>query len=250
MEYKDVSATNFCLEKLRFKLHTLNNGDSLPSERALVNSLKVSRTSLRNALKILRNEGKILSQERQGMLVNKKVSISMLGMNSMSTQLVTSSKREIHIKFIESKIVKASTELAEFFNVSEATQLIRITRSRTIDKHPATFETAFLLKERFPSLLKVNFTEQSLYTVLENLYDISPSYGHEKIGYASADQTLASLLDIPKNKPLYKVSSYTYSNQDDPIEYALQYLVSDYFKYSLYAKNVLDYQEDDENELI
>lgn len=250
MEYKDITATNFSLEQLRSELQILKNGDSLPSERALVASFGVSRTSLRNALKILRNEGQISSQERQGMLINKKVSINMLGMNSMSTQLVTSSNRAIHIKFIESSVVGASKELANFFKVSESTPLIKITRSRLIDKHPSTFETAYLLKNRFPNLLGVNFTDRSLYTALKNLYGLSPSYGHEKIGYTSANKTLASLLEISQGKPLYKVSSYTYSSQDDPIEYTLQYLVSDYFKYTLYAKNVLDYQEDEDNEPI
>lgn len=249
MEYKDLTPINLCKEELRLKVQNLKNSESLPSERQLVEDLGISRSTLRSALQTLRNEGVILSQERQGMHVNKKVNISMLGMNSMSNQIFsTSSDRSIHINFLDSQVISASNKMINFFDVEKNTPLIKITRSRVFDNQPTTFEMAFLLKEKYEKLLTIDFTDQSLYKVLEETYHTVPAYGHEEIGYTLADESKAKILKVPIDTPLYQVSSFTYDSQDTPIEYTRQYLVSDFFKYSLYAKNVLDYQEDDENE--
>ncbi|KRN65042.1 GntR family transcriptional regulator [Pediococcus cellicola] len=249
LEYKDLTPINLCKEELRLKVQNLKNGESLPSERQLVEELGVSRSTLRSALQTLRDEGIILSQERQGMHVNKKVNISMLGMNSMSSQIVSNtSDRSTHIQFLNSQVVPASEKMTNFFHIKKNTALIKISRSRTFEDHPATFETAFLLKEKYEKLLTIDFTDQSLYKVLDRTYHTTPAYGHEEIGYTLADKLKGEILKVPIDTPLYQVSSFTFDSQDTPIEYTKQYLVSNFFKYSLYAKNVLDYQEDDDNE--
>jgi len=91
---------------------------------------------------------------------------------------------------------------------------------------------------------KIDFTNKSLYEVLEKEYHVKPTYGKESISCFLADKKISSLLKVKKGTPLYQVNSFNYQDDDLPIESTTQYLVGNKFKYHFNANNIYDYQEE------
>ena len=62
----------------------LKEGDKLPSERELCEKLNVQRLTLRSGLRILMQEGIIISKQRSGYYVNKPRILSSAGIDILS----------------------------------------------------------------------------------------------------------------------------------------------------------------------
>ena len=239
MEFKERTAAVQVQEYLEFLIH-FKKVSELPSQREISEKLQVSRNAVKHALDRLKDEGQIQAKERTGIISNKKIDINMLGMDSMTTEL---KNKTVKIEHLATTIEKMPGRLKDFFNAPEGLA-IKIARIRFVKDIPLTYEITYFNQTDFTRLANIDFTNKSLYEVLEKEYQIKPTYGRESICCFLADKKIGSLLQVKKGTPLYQVNSFNYQDDDFPIESTTQYLLGNKFKYHFNANNIYDYQED------
>lgn len=112
MEYKDISSSTVTEELLREMIMELKDGDQLPSQRELAEKLQVSRNAVKYALARLQKEGDIRVKNRQGIRVNKKIDVNLLGMRPLSSELGESNEQ---IQQLSAKVINTPNSLESFF---------------------------------------------------------------------------------------------------------------------------------------
>jgi GntR family transcriptional regulator len=240
MEYKERSAAVQAQEYLQNLISFKPDIKVLPSQREIADKLRISRNAVLHSLDKLKSEDLISSKERTGIVKNTKVDINMLGMKSMSSELNDNSVAIVHLL---TTIIALPINLQNFFGL-ETSKLIKIERMRMRKSKPLTYEIVYFDQAKFADLIQVDFTNISLYKLLQKKYGIKPTYGKENITCCLADEKIGKILKTQKNMPLYKVNSFNYLDNDEPLETTTQYLIGSYFKYHFNANNIYDYRED------
>ncbi|MBC2017127.1 GntR family transcriptional regulator [Listeria seeligeri] len=243
MEYKDLSPAVQSEEQLRQLIQekTARGELDFPSERTLEAELGVSRTTLRRSLDTLEKEAVIQKRSRKGIEINPKQTINILKMNSMSSQLPSDQT----VTVLSSEITKGVKEVNHFLTTDIKNPLYKLVRLRIVEGRPFSYEISYLDSARFSGIEQIDLNNTSLYHVLEERFQIKPTYGREELRFVSANEDLANVLKVKEQTPLFEVVSKAFDQNDEPFEYSKQYLIGDQIKYKINAKNIFDYLEDE-----
>lgn len=243
MEFQSLTPASEAIESLKSMVLQMKEGTKLASERALVKELGVSRTTLRNALEYLVKEGKIEEDSDGTFSTIRKHKINLLDMSSMSDEL-KSEFHQLKIEMISNRVLEPSENVAGYLGLSDNEKIVELTRKRLLDDIPVTFEIAHLDYQKFPALLGIDFNNRSLYKTLKELYKVVPAYGHETVSSTNASGNVAEVLNVSEGTPLYLISSFSYDNHDEIIEFTHQYLVGQRVQYQIKVNNIFDYRND------
>ena len=201
-------------------------GDQLPTEKWFCETYQISRATIRKTLDelifegvITRTRGKSAAVARQK--VNRQIS-SLTGLHEELSQRGLAMSSSI----LWGKKVPAEKDLAQKLSVPEGEPLWAGRRVRMADGVPIADQTTFLVQRFVPGLDAKVLESKSLYSILENEYHLSLSYGRQTIGASVASREQARLLKIPADIPLLTVERTTYLQDDTPLEYTLNYYVS------------------------
>ena len=240
MEYKNIFSVKQTEEKILLLLRDI---DEFPSERKISENLGVSRSVIRAAIHHPESENELVRIDGK-LKTNKAISISMLGSGSMSQELQMDNKNSEVIQFSKDIVNTSNKKIRDFFEVNKNPKLIKLSRMRRNEGIPISYEITYMNYNRFPKLLEVELENGSLYKTLEKYYSIKVAYGREEISCVKADKKKANILGISIGSPLFKVSSYNYDADDNPVEHTDQFLSGSKFQYILHATNIFDYKED------
>lgn len=240
MEYKNIFSVKQTEEKILLLLRDI---DEFPSERKISENLGVSRSVIRAAIHHLESENELVRIDGK-LKTNKAISISMLGSGSMSQELQMDNKNSEVIQFSKDIVNTSNKKIRDFFEVNKNPKLIKLSRMRRNEGIPISYEITYMNYNRFPKLLEVELENGSFYKTLEKYYSIKVAYGREEISCVKADKKKANILGISIGSPLFKVSSYNYDADDNPVEHTDQFLSGSKFQYILHATNIFDYKED------
>ena len=195
----------------------LPSGARVTSERLLMETLGVSRTTVRKALELLATEGLIESSPRRGSFVafpplaepaNRLMSFSELGTErglTPSAQVLAQGCRP------------AAIEEAEVFAVAPGAEVFELSRLRMLDGVPVAVDRARVPLARAPELLSTDFATESLYAVLDRC-GAGPVRAVYTISSAAADAERAGLLEISAGEPLLIASTTTFDAQGKVVE--------------------------------
>jgi GntR family transcriptional regulator len=98
-------------------------------------------------------------------------------------------------------------------------RLMQLKRTRLIDGVPAAIEDVYLPLEIFSGIEKYDFSNQSLYETLNNVWGIVPVFSMQVMTAKAASQEEADQLEIPVGKPLLSVFRLNLSEDFRVIEY-------------------------------
>jgi GntR family transcriptional regulator len=177
----------------------LSPGDAIPSERALVQRLGVSRVTVRQAIADLVETGALERVHGKGTYVT--------GPQVNSRLHLTSFSREMRDRGLSpASVVLSATEEPANHGVAQALRLrpgrpvICVKRLRTAEGAPMAYEVGYYPSALFPGLLQRELG--SLYDVFASDYGVVASSGEQTVRAESADAHLARLLGIAKRAPL------------------------------------------------
>ncbi|WP_217588122.1 GntR family transcriptional regulator [Lentibacillus saliphilus] len=194
-----------------------NAGDQIPPEVVLSADLKVSRHTIRKALELLMNEGYLFRQPGKGTFVNQKKSNYELSYLTSFTEQMKALNRIPSSKIIDIKNnVVPDRQLKEKLALSEYERLIKIYRLRLADNEPMSLEEVYMNNKLAPDLHKKDLGCQSLYTILEEDYQLTIDRGDMILGAAAANQHQAELLNVREDSPLVYMECLTYLHHQRP----------------------------------
>jgi len=209
----------------------------LPSEHELSDKLGVSRNTIREALKILENEGIVSTRHGVGTFVIRSANniISNITILDSFTKILTNHGYEPGSKSIFFDTRPATRELSKKLGISEGDMVLYIERIRTADGEPVIYVEDYIpiiddMYERF----NLGNT-QSLFEFL-SYYDIKIAFADCEIKAAISNDKLMECLNLEEPAALLHLKQVHYSNKGFPALYSDSYFISDKFDFSLIRK--------------
>lgn len=195
-----------------------NYGEMIPSERKLSKKFNVSRTTIRNALNILIDEGLLMNRQGTGTFVCKTRFEE--GMNYLIsyTQDMINRGLEPSSKVIEIKKQKCDWNVMNKLNLEKDKSIIKIKRLRLANDEPMTIQTSILPYEKFRNIEEFNFENSSLTKIIEDNYGYKIINAVQKIRARKAKEQESKMLDIPTDSSVLRGERVSYTYNNEPIE--------------------------------
>jgi GntR family transcriptional regulator len=215
-------------ESIRQAIHTgqLKPGEQLPNEPQFATQLKVSRTTLRDAVRILVGEGVLKRRRGVGTFIadNPMVNIQE-GLESLlgTTELIRKKGYTPGTSGSTWEVVAAPEPIAEALEIPSETPLFHLSRTRTANGIPVIHCEEYIPAASInPENIGLPDSDWSLYKLLKE-NDLEVVSAICKIAPVVADQSLAARLNVPPRHPLLLLRQTHYSHTHHPILYCENY---------------------------
>lgn len=214
-------------------------GSELPSETTLIEQYDVSRITARRAIDELYLSDYI--EKKQGKRAVVKQTVKTQELNSISSyteeilkQGMTPSRRVL------SAGLRLPTELEQKnLLLDKAEPVFSLCRIVYADDTPLCYTDTSVPYKYFRDIENYDFSEHSLYDVIENTYGIKITTSRLKLKAVLPNDKIAKYLDIEKNLPMLRYCATTFgmtNGQELPIEQFETYYLTDLFEYTLTQK--------------
>lgn len=204
-------------------LHTINDGTlaahtQLPSERALVRELAVSRITVRQALSELVHQGYLYTTPGKGVFVaDRRTTYPFNGLLSFTASAhargLVPSSRTLH-----AHMLPATQALAHQLSVMPGAEIVSLQRVRLINEVPVMVQQCWLPHARCPGLLTMDLEQRSLYAVLQNEYGLILARSDMVIGARLADGQEQAWLKAADHQIVLTVDQHTFTQDQRPLE--------------------------------
>ena len=204
----------------------------LPSERALSETLNISRATVRQAIDSLEREGWVEKKHGKGTFVAPpKVAQSLSHLSGFSENMRRAGL-EPTSQVIAQTLQEPSDALRRTLALPPDGRVAVVTRLRLADGKPLMLERSHLTYRLTPGLLEQDLTK-SLYAVLTKTYRLVLARGEESLEVVQADEATARLLELKQGDPLLYTQRLVTNERGVPIEYAERYARSDKCKFTV-----------------
>jgi GntR family transcriptional regulator len=222
----------------------LQPGDKLPPETTLCKNLGVSRLTLRHALLNLTNEGLLFRKRALGTFVafpKRQIPIAANRLGGLTDEMAKRGSI-VHSRVLNQQKVPAVDEILRNLQLSWNDTVIQIQRLRSVNETPIVIETCYFPYKRFPELLTMDMTDQSIYQILDEKYDALPQEAFDNFIASVATAKEAGLLDITEGAPVMRYQRVAMDKINQPMEYTLSIYRADQYQF------VIRYQRDEVDE--
>lgn len=192
-------------------------GAQLPGERQLSRETGVSRSSLRNALALLKSEGRLDSSAQRGWFVRTGVVSEPAGVLRSFTDIASARGLAATGSVLIQQVRKADFDEAAKLRVAPASDVVHLVRVRSLDSLPVCVETSVLPRARIPELERADMTDRSLFTAIEELSGARVSRSHYAAQACGADAHQAELLRIGLGEPVLVCEEITVDQTSTPL---------------------------------
>lgn len=219
--------------KNRIDLILYKPDDMLPSEHELAEEFDVTRVTIRNAMKKLKDEGRIRTEKGRGSFVNSPKIIQNL-------DKIYSFGRDFNEEGhkLDSEILEVYTEccnetIRKNLELKPKEQVVVIKIIRKLDNIPVVGQTSYLPMKDIPGFSITELNKCSVYTILEDKYKIQLLKANEYLDPIVADEYYSKLLEVDMETPLFLTERITYTENNKPIEFRRCVIRSDKFRFSV-----------------
>jgi len=211
-------------------------GENIPSESQLCRQHLISRMTVRRAIGDLIKEGLLYAERGKGTFVAGPILKRDL---SMLTSIISDMRKagyKVIVKVLDLKVVPASKEIADKLKITTEDKIIEIERLNLIENEPFFLEKSFLPYDLCPSLVNDNLYKYSIYSLLENKYNLILSSANISIEAIAVNKYQSKLLHINEGKPILNLEQTTYLKNKQVIEFMRAVAVTKKFKYYVYRR--------------
>jgi GntR family transcriptional regulator len=207
-------------------------GDTIPPEPELIERYEVSRTTVRQVLEMLVNEGLIYRQQGRGTFVAHPTLEQALVRIVSFTEDMRQRGVKPGTQVLSSDLIQAPETLAEKLEVEPGEELARLERLRLADGEPMSIEESHLVHRYCPGVLQGDYASNPLREALDRDHGIRLVRARQIIRAILAPRDQAHLLSIPTEAALLYVERVSYSQHNIPVEFLRIYYRGD--RYVLY----------------
>jgi len=196
-----------------------SEGFALPAEQRFCDEFSISRPTVRQAINELVAEGSLTRGYR-------KVTVAKPKMSGSFFDVVQSFNAEMTGKNLTPKTkiltfgVRENSEAAEKLGIGNK-RCIYLERLRFADDEPIVWLETYLPHESMSDLLTLDFTNASLYEMIEKRYNITISRVDRIFEAIEANARDSELLDVRKGSPICFVKTSAYDQNDTPVEFSI-----------------------------
>lgn len=210
--------------------------DYLPTEEELALSYKVSRDTIRKALKLLAQHG--LIQKRQGsgsqVIKHERINFPVSALTSFhEIAKAQSMSTKTNVIAIDKLIVDET--LSELTGFVPKSHVWRITRQRVMDHVASVLDIDYLLTSIVPEIDRT-IAEQSIYDYLENQLDLTIDFAEKEITIDQTNQQDRILLDLADDRHVVSIKSNVFLANGEQFQFTESRHKLDKFRFVDFAK--------------
>jgi DNA-binding GntR family transcriptional regulator len=207
----------FLLEQIHSGAFT--PGAAILSEKEISTQMRVSRMTVRQAVKSLCSQGVLYSQRGKGTFVSQiKWKKNFRYVLSFSEEMSNSGSRPSS-KLLSLGVVRADTTTARALRMKTGDKIISLRRLRLANGVPMAIEWSHIPLHFCPDLLETFDARTSLYEMLAESYGIHIAVTEEEAEAALATAEESRLLKIRKGSPVFNFVRTSYLHDGKPVEY-------------------------------
>jgi GntR family transcriptional regulator len=195
-------------------------GELIPSERELSEKYGISRMTARQAITDLVNEGLFYREQGKGTFVSqRKITQQLIHLTGFTEDIRARGQRP-GTKVLSAKMQPADEDTAEKLRINPGTPIFRLQRLRLADDEPLAIELSQISFKGCERLLEEDLEQNSLYRLLEAKYGIALMEADQELEAGLTGSEEAQLLKISVGSPVLFTRRITYTERNQPIEYA------------------------------
>jgi GntR family transcriptional regulator len=217
-------------------------GSQLPTEAELGALLGVSRTVVREALRLLEEDGLIARRHGVGTFVRKHPILKNLNFNFGITEMIKSANMVAGTSYLSVKDEPADHEVVNQLELAAEALVTLIERVRTADGRPVVYSVDILPK----SLLNnaefdsERLLTESVYQVLQARLGYVIEYGVARLLPAHASPYVAEKLGLTNGALVLHIVQTDYSMDDEPLLFSREYHLPDAFDFMIWRRGPAD----------
>jgi GntR family transcriptional regulator len=213
---------------------TYEPGEKLPSEKELSVQLGISRSTLREALLNLEQEGLVIRRHGVGTFVAPGYEHRLeSGLERLESILELAARQglQVRIERLDVRQIGADAQVAERLQVPPGTELTSVRRVICVDKTPIAYMADFVLSSILPpDQVGESFNGSVLDLLREKeLAEITQVVAH--IVAMTADRSLGERLRIKRGQPLLLMEETVVAGGGEIVEFSRNYFVPDHFQF-------------------
>ncbi|MBB0245619.1 UTRA domain-containing protein [Streptomyces alkaliphilus] len=193
----------------------------LRSEPELAAEYGVSRGTIRRALATLIEEGLLRQVRGRGTFVTSTTiepaiaqKLSTLSEDFAGQGVVT------FTEVLECVLISPPRPVAALLDLPAEARVLRLVRLRSTVDGPVALLHNFVRADVAPGIERVDFTQSSLFGVLEDTYGLRIDTARRTFSAEAASPEVASALGLDAGAPVQYLQQVTYLEDDRPVEYS------------------------------
>jgi len=225
------------IEKV-IKNRNLTPDSKLPTETELANMIGVSRATLREAFRLLQEEGTIISRHGVGTFVRSKDSLvrNPLEINYGVTEIIESMGLRAGTAKIKVQRTEADISVSEKLKIDAGSSVVVIQRVRTANEKPVVYTIDIIPEATLGKIDLPTKFKESLYKLLEEKYNQKVDYGIARIIPTLAGAEVSKRLKIGAKLVVLLIDQVDYNVKNQPILYSQEYWLKDVFEFTIFRR--------------
>ncbi len=213
------------------------SGDMIPTEKEISDSFGISRTTVRQAITELVQEGWLYRVKSKGTFVSQpKITQNFIrkieSFNDQMYRLGKTPSTEV-LELSTMKAMEAGENVVTALELSEQDQVIFLHRKRMADGDPIVTVRTFLPYRECEFILNHNFVDEQLYSILSEKEETMIFRIERTVEAREAKAEDVKLLDMKRGKPIQYFVSTGYNAFGRPIEYTISRYRGDRSKFEV-----------------
>jgi GntR family transcriptional regulator len=193
-------------------------GDRVPSENSLGTQFLVSRTTVRQALGDLVNQGLLSRAQGRGTFVSQPRIQQPLSRLTGFSQDMLARRQQPSSRLISMESIQAPASVAAALGLTPDQHILMLRRLRLANDVPMAIECSYLSFPGCERLLQEDLTHQSLYQTLSQKLNIHPSRATQEMEAVACPSEEARYLGIRKGSPVLHMLRTTFDQHGRPFE--------------------------------
>jgi len=213
-------------------------GDRLPTEPELAKQLRVSRSTLREAMRSFETQGLLIRKQGSGTYRADSSSVFETGLEVLESLETLAARFGLDVSMGELLVeqIPADENLAMTLNTEKGSQLVNVSRVITVKNQPAAFLRDILPLDVIASKdLEEGFTGSVLDLLIQRA-DPMPEQSRTEIKVIPAPREVARALDIQRGEALLMFEADLVDKTGRVIDHSFSWFLPGYFHFHVNRK--------------
>lgn len=186
----------------------------LPTEPELEKIYKVSRTTIRSAMELLKEEGFVEIKQGRGTMALDRRTIQDLNKVTSVTESLRRRGYDVRTKSMYIDLMPVSEKLGKELDLPGDDSITRVQRIQLIDEKPIAIMRNYIPTTLVPGLIQFTNKFTGLYQFLEEHYNLEIDSAHDKIFAKSTDFAESEMLNVQPGTALLCIRRICYRNEE------------------------------------
>ena len=210
-------------------------GSQIPPENVLEHEFEVSRTTVRQALALLKSRGILTSRSGLGTIVKKDAAVPTAFSFTGSVKDLIYYAAGTHYRAVERTVVAPPSEVAAVLKLAPEEKVVRFRGLRAHKQTDLCFavESVFIPESVGGALVNRDLGTETLFQRLENMHGFRIAEVEQGIRAVAATPTVAASLGLRRGAPMLRMIRIYRLPNGDAIEYAITHYDPNKFEYTM-----------------